>query len=746
MTIKPVGNQKSAKEEGRREEEGTSQSAGGVRATHRAVVLNQLSSSESQALPREIRFDSDSVGRHRRSPHKNLGRLKQEHYHKRDRRERDKTPGSPSYHHHGLPSVSGKKQTSSSCSSPLAGTAGGRSPKSTLPTGPVGGSHSGLTGVSSGTATAGAVSLSSVIEEALSGYNSGDEHIGPKDAELTPDEWKKRDDAFAKDLQERGFVLHEMEEDGACLFRAISLQIYGDQDMHEEIRHQTMNYIYQNREYFAQFVTEDIADYVKRKRANHVHGNHIEIQAMSEMYNRSVELYCYQVEPINIFNSDQINNGNEPLRLAYQRGSHYNAIVNPYKASVGVGLGLAGYRPDELDIKQVDDAVRMSEELEIEKTMFEDKLKTTDWEATNEAIEEQIARESYVQWCRDNMRKSSSSSTSSTVASAAATLGGGSSQNKSTSTITSTEMMASASGASFSGKQQQQQQQQTSSFLLEMRKSPTIGQQTTLTAGLAYDGGLKKVGERSAACSSGSKNSSFDLDCLSSLSSAQCSSQNAAAASSYSVQQQYYYNASKSSATTSTTSTANSTCSNNSTMSSGNSTTTIGNSAECNRRKKRILHSSLDTASYNEMKKCKANSNRTSASNSPRRPESPLDTLDNPATLSPASTSDDSNTQAKGSGSGSSSCSSVETTVTAGSNTKQQPVASRDEAPVSEFYQSLLESSYTDDGFGQLSEREMIQKALEESALDFVKRCDGSKASHEDKYGTTDEEYDSPSP
>uniref|UniRef100_A0A2M3Z219 ubiquitinyl hydrolase 1 n=1 Tax=Anopheles braziliensis TaxID=58242 RepID=A0A2M3Z219_9DIPT len=750
MTIKPVGNQKSAKEEGRREEEGTSQSAGGVRATHRSVVLNQLSSSESQALPREIRFDSDNVGRHRRSPHKNLGRLKQEHYHKRERRERDKTPGSPSYHHHGLPSVSGKKQTSSSCSSPLAGTAGGgRSPKSTLSTGPVGGSHSGLTGVNTGAATGGTVSLSSVIEEALSGYNSGDEHIGPKDAELTPDEWKKRDDAFAKDLQERGFVLHEMEEDGACLFRAISLQIYGDQDMHEEIRHQTMNYIYQNREYFAQFVTEDIADYVKRKRANHVHGNHIEIQAMSEMYNRSVELYCYQIEPINIFNSDQINNGNEPLRLAYQRGSHYNAIVNPYKASVGVGLGLAGYRPDELDIKQVDDAVRMSEELEIEKTMFEDKLKTTDWEATNEAIEEQIARESYLQWCRDNMRKSSSSSTSSTVASAAATLGGGSSQNKSTSTITSTEMMASASGASFSGKQQQQQQQQTSSFLLEMRKSPTIGPQTTLTAGLAYEGGLKKGAERSAASSSGSKNSSFDLDCLSSLSSAQCSSQNAAAASSYSVQQQYYYSAGKSSATTTTTSTVNSTCSNNSTMNSGNSTTSGGNGAECNRRKKRILHSSLDTASYNELKKCKANSNRTSASNSPRRPESPLEALDNPTTLSPASTSDGSNTQAKGSASGSSSCSSVETlsSVTGGSNTKLHLTAPRDEAPVSEFYQSLLESSYTDDGsFGQLSEREMIQKALEESALDFVKRCDGSKASHEDKYGTTDEEYDSPSP
>lgn len=72
---------------------------------------------------------------------------------------------------------------------------------------------------------------------------------------------------------------------------------------------------------------------------------------------------------------------------------------------MGVGLGLAGYRPDEMDHRQMLDAKRVSEDLEIEKAMFEDKLKTTDWEATNEAIEEQIARESYLQWCRDKMRK-----------------------------------------------------------------------------------------------------------------------------------------------------------------------------------------------------------------------------------------------------------------------------------------------------------------------------------------------------
>ena len=47
--------------------------------------------------------------------------------------------------------------------------------------------------------------------------------------------------------------------------------------------------------------------------------------------------------------------------------------------------------------------------------MLEDKIKATDWEATNEAIEEQVARESYLQWLRDNeMRKARSATCTST--------------------------------------------------------------------------------------------------------------------------------------------------------------------------------------------------------------------------------------------------------------------------------------------------------------------------------------------
>lgn len=51
-------------------------------------------------------------------------------------------------------------------------------------------------------------------------------------------------------MSDRGFVIEQIVEDGACLFRSISLQIYGDQDMHEIIRQQTMDYIVSTNLFF----------------------------------------------------------------------------------------------------------------------------------------------------------------------------------------------------------------------------------------------------------------------------------------------------------------------------------------------------------------------------------------------------------------------------------------------------------------------------------------------------------------
>jgi OTU domain-containing protein 5 len=46
-------------------------------------------------------------------------------------------------------------------------------------------------------------------------------------------------------------------------------------------------------------------------------------------------------------------------------------------------------------------ALKKSENQHLEKAMLEDKMRETDWELTQESIEEQVARESYLQWLKE---------------------------------------------------------------------------------------------------------------------------------------------------------------------------------------------------------------------------------------------------------------------------------------------------------------------------------------------------------
>jgi OTU domain-containing protein 5 len=53
----------------------------------------------------------------------------------------------------------------------------------------------------------------------------------------------------------------------------------------------------------------------------------------------------------------------------------------------------------------LNEALQKSEEFHLEKAMLDDKMKATDWEATNDEMMEMAARESYLQWLRDSENK-----------------------------------------------------------------------------------------------------------------------------------------------------------------------------------------------------------------------------------------------------------------------------------------------------------------------------------------------------
>jgi OTU domain-containing protein 5 len=101
------------------------------------------------------------------------------------------------------------------------------------------------------------------------------------------------------------------------------------------------------------------------------YGNHTEIQAMSELYNRNILVYCYSdglyvctcfngmhvfqcvclcntsfshiAEPINTFVAE--TSTEPPIRISYHNDIHYNAIIDPALPTFGVGLGFSDLKP-----------------------------------------------------------------------------------------------------------------------------------------------------------------------------------------------------------------------------------------------------------------------------------------------------------------------------------------------------------------------------------------------------------------
>lgn len=63
--------------------------------------------------------------------------------------------------------------------------------------------------------------------------------------------------------------------------------------MHGVVRKLCMDYITKNADYFSHYLTEPFDQYVERKRRANAHGNHIEMHALSEMFNRPIEIYHY---------------------------------------------------------------------------------------------------------------------------------------------------------------------------------------------------------------------------------------------------------------------------------------------------------------------------------------------------------------------------------------------------------------------------------------------------------------------
>ena len=94
----------------------------------------------------------------------------------------------------------------------------------------------------------------------------------------------------------------EVESDGNCMFGSVAFVIYGDEKYKTLIRIKCMDYILANRDYFKDYIDlgkyMNIEDYCEHKKHDAIWGDDIELQAMSEIYTRPIEIFAYSDQPM----------------------------------------------------------------------------------------------------------------------------------------------------------------------------------------------------------------------------------------------------------------------------------------------------------------------------------------------------------------------------------------------------------------------------------------------------------------
>ena len=142
------------------------------------------------------------------------------------------------------------------------------------------------------------------------------------------------EEKFKKKLHNYNYILHIVPSDGNCLFSSISDQVYGTEKHNSIIREKCMDYIQKNSIYYSQFIEggeTQMPAYIERKRKNGVWADNLEIQALSEIYKRPIEIYIDVGKPISSFSNNKLGIKRFPIKISYHGNKHYNSMVPSIK-------------------------------------------------------------------------------------------------------------------------------------------------------------------------------------------------------------------------------------------------------------------------------------------------------------------------------------------------------------------------------------------------------------------------------
>jgi len=177
--------------------------------------------------------------------------------------------------------------------------------------------------------------LSSNLSLSKSEININNKLLGKKTMSNSTPLNEEQEIKFQKIMENNGFLIKKVVGDGNCMFRAFSDQVYGSEKYHNVLREKCMDYLVIQKRFFQEFIEGDFDCYINEKRKDGIWGDDIELEALSEIYNRPIEIYSGSEKPLRCFHEDKklyLNNTNKgivitPIRLSYHGRKHYNSIV-----------------------------------------------------------------------------------------------------------------------------------------------------------------------------------------------------------------------------------------------------------------------------------------------------------------------------------------------------------------------------------------------------------------------------------
>ncbi|CAM9362512.1 unnamed protein product [Lampetra planeri] len=175
-------------------------------------------------------------------------------------------------------------------------------------------------------------------------------------------EMEKQDDYLRSSSRYRFHII----PDGNCLYRAVSKAVYGSQDMHAELREQTIHHIVDHLDEFGALIEGDVGEFIVAAAQNGAWAGYPELTAMSQMLGVGVRLTtggsanCPTVSTM-LHRFGKGNDEDGPtIWLSWLSNGHYDAVFDTPLANDEYERWYERYVAQQRDDEEMAKAMAMS--------------------------------------------------------------------------------------------------------------------------------------------------------------------------------------------------------------------------------------------------------------------------------------------------------------------------------------------------------------------------------------------------